>query len=296
MKNSQQPNKITFVLGPTASGKSRWALREALKTSGAILNADSVQIYKSLSIGAAKPTTEDQALVPHYLYDLAEPGEDFTAGDYRRAALDVIERELPHRPLYIVGGSGFYIQALEKGMYDVGPISPEIKKQVQQWVDSGGLYEELVKLDPEAAKKIGPKDPYRLQRALEVVMSEGRTMQKIAEDFRHDHRELKEQYDVEKIGIFCPRDVLRQRVTRRTEQMLKSGFIEEVQNLLGQGLADTKALRSVGYKECVAVLTGRLNRADLLSAIVTSTMQLAKRQMTWFKRDHEIHWIEQADL
>ncbi|OFZ12785.1 MAG: tRNA (adenosine(37)-N6)-dimethylallyltransferase MiaA [Bdellovibrionales bacterium RBG_16_40_8] len=283
-------NIITFVVGQTASGKSCWAIKEAIKSGGAILNADSIQIYRHLNIGAAKPTSEDQKRVEHFLYDMVLPSEEFTAGDYRRAALAVIEKELPSRPLFIVGGSGFYLQALENGMFEVSPISAEIKKKVSLLIDSNQLYSELCHVDPISAKRIEANDTYRLRRALEVTLSEGKAFSKIDEQFRKSRKRLKDKYRVRKIGIGCDKEKLRHRVTLRAEMMLSAGLIDEVERLINMGYADTKALNSVGYKEVASFLSGGMKKEELLQAIITSTMQLAKRQMTWFKRDKEIVW------
>lgn len=289
---SSNQHSITFVVGPTASGKSQWALAQAQASGGAIVNADSVQIFKYLNIGTAKPTPEEQQQVPHYLYDLVDPKETFTAGDYRRVALRVIEQEIGKRPLYFVGGSGFYLQALEKGMYDVAPISDEVKSKVMAFVESGVVFEELKERDHESAHRIGEADTYRLSRALEVVLSEGRTLREIKEDFRRTHQTLGEIYRLKKVGVQCERDELRQRVEARTKNMLARGLLEEVRDLLARGYGETKAMQSIGYKECQECLRGRKSESELFQDIVTSTMQLAKRQMTWFKRDKEIEWIK----
>ncbi|MCB0350826.1 MAG: tRNA (adenosine(37)-N6)-dimethylallyltransferase MiaA [Bdellovibrionales bacterium] len=284
-------NLITFVVGPTASGKSNWALSEAEKSGGAIVNADSVQAYTDLTIGAAKPSEEDRKRISHYLYDIISPHDNFTAGDYRRKALQIIEEKISAQPLFFVGGSGFYIQALEKGMFEIEAIPPHILQMVDEIKSQNRLFEELKLRDMKAAIKIGPTDPYRLERALGVVLSEGRALDIIRAEFESQNKPLGEQYKLKKIGIYVDRDQLRKRVVSRTKTMLASGFIEEVEGLLSKGFADTKALKSVGYKEVVSFLKGELKREELLSLVVTSTMQLAKRQMTWFKRDQEIQWI-----
>ncbi len=286
---------LYFVVGPTCSGKSHWAQTEALKNGGEIVNADSVQIYKGLNIGSAKPTLEEFGLLPHHLYDLIDPSGLFTAGDYRRVGLEIIEKRLPEAPLYVVGGSGFYLQALEFGMFEVAPIPGEITTQVQQLTDQGQLYSRLSALDPVSAQKISENDEYRLQRALEVTINEGRPFSEIQKEFKSKREALGDRFNIKKIGLTGgDRTQLRERVAARTEKMLQGGLLEEVEGLIRKGFGETKALKSVGYKECVAFLAGRLTRAELAPAIVISTMQLAKRQMTWFKRDSEISWISAA--
>lgn len=298
-ESSKRP-VLHFVVGPTCSGKSAWALSEAIREGGEIVNADSVQIYKGLDIGAAKPSAEEFAKVPHHLFDLVKPDEAFTAGDYRRVALEVIEQRAAHVPLYIVGGSGFYLQALEHGMFEVGPISESIQTQVEEWRQLGQLFHELHWRDPASAEKIGANDFYRLQRALEVTLSAGRPFSEIQAEFR-ERREsgegsLGQRFEIQKVGLSVDRHVLRGRIEKRTEKMLKMGLIEEVQGLVQKGFGSARALGAVGYKECMAFLAGELSRSDLAEAIVTSTMQLAKRQLTWFKRDPKISWISSAQL
>lgn len=259
---------------------------------GVIVNADSIQVYKYLNIGSAKPTAQEREEVPHFLYDIVEPDGLFTAGDYRRAALPVIDEQVKNGPVLIVGGSGFYIQALDKGMYDVEPVSPENMKLIESWVQEGVLWDRLVEKDPEAAQRIGAQDQYRLQRALEMVISKGKPVREIEQEFASAQQGLGARYHVQKIGIRCDREKLRRRVEIRTEKMLNLGLIEEVEGLIQRGFEHTKALSSVGYRECVAYLKGHLKKHELKALIVTSTMQLAKKQSTWFRRDPEIVWFE----
>jgi tRNA dimethylallyltransferase len=289
-------NPITLIVGPTATGKSTWALNEAVKNKGEILNADSVQIYKYLDIGSAKPSREEQGRVPHHLFDLVEPSQLFTAGDYRREALKIIEERLAEAPLYIVGGSGFYIQALEKGMYPVQPISSSIKAEVDEIVKNGELFSKIQSVDPKTAQKNGPNDHYRNRRALEVSLSEGRPFSQIESDFAAAKNSLGDRFTLKKIGLNLDRVVLRERVAKRVQMMLENGLLDEVQALIDRGFSDTRALSSVGYRECVDHLAGRLKYDELAPLIVTSTMQLAKRQANWFKRDREISWISSANL
>jgi len=282
---------ITFVVGPTGSGKSHWALHEAAKNSGVILNADSIQFYKYLDIGSAKPTPEERERVPHFLFDVVAPDENFTAGDYRRAALGLIEEHSTYKPIYVVGGSGFYIQALTRGMYDIGPVPQSVREYIAHLGPREKMYEELLKKDPQAARRIGPHDSYRIQRALEINEVTGQTVQQVEEQFRKQNSTLSEKYDVRTVGLTLHREELRRRISARTERMLSLGWLDEVRDLMGRGYADTKALKSVGYKECLAHLRGELSRSNLFSSIVTSTMQLAKRQMTWFRRDQSVQWL-----
>jgi tRNA dimethylallyltransferase len=297
--------ELLFIVGPTAGGKSDFAVElcesESTKTKSEILNCDSVQFFAGVEIGAAKPSADLLARVPHHLIGHLPLGATYTAGEFRRDALQVIEqraREGVER-LVAVGGSGFYVQALEKGMYDVPKIPDEIRIGVERDLEEKGLaalHLELKGRDPEAAVKINPADQYRIGRALEVLRADvgRRTLTQIREQFATEAaRNLESSptlFRVRKIGLFVPRDVLRDRVVARTRKMLENGLVEEVRGLRAQGLHSWSPLQSVGYKEVGAYLDGTLSQADLEPAIVTSTMQLAKRQMTWFKRDVSIEW------
>lgn len=292
----QLSNKIVFVLGPTASGKSALALELAKRENGAVVNCDSLQVFKGLDIGTAKPTLAERASLPHFLFDFVALGQNFTAGDYRRSALEVIERELPRQDLFFVGGSGFYIQALDKGMNEVLPVAPETIKALDEAEAEHGLlhlWHQLEQLDAESAKKIHPNDGYRIKRALSVIQTSGEkwsAQQATAKDDQH----LSSRFTVKKIGLKWERDHLHKRVIERTEAMLETGLIEEVQSLVQGGFGSWSPLQSVGYKETLSYLKGELGRNELAPAITQSTMQLAKKQMTWFKRDPEIQWVDGA--
>lgn len=291
-KINKSNKKITFVVGPTAVGKSNWALNEAIKNNGVILNADSIQIYKYFNIGSAKPPADEIKLCPHLLFDFVDPLQDFTAGDYQRAALSAIELVPDSKPTFIVGGSGFYIRALEYGMFDIGVISAHVKAQIQEWTINKQLFAELKTRDVEAALKIGEADSYRLGRALEIVLTLGKTMKQVEVEFRLKSLPLSEKYNVSKIGFIVERTVLRKIIQLRTEKMLSQGLVEEVDQLIKKGFAKSKAMSSVGYKDCQNYLMGQISQSELKDAIITSTMQLAKKQMTWFKRDPKIEWRE----
>ena len=297
--------ELLFIIGPTAGGKSDFAVElcesEAAQTKSEILNCDSVQFFAGVEIGAAKPSADLLARVPHHLIGHLPLGATYTAGEFRRDALQVIEQRARQgvERFVAVGGSGFYVQALEKGMYDVPKIPDEIRSGVERDLEEKGLADlhlELKKRDPKAAEKINPADRYRIGRALEVLRADlsGRTLTQIREQFVSEAaRSLGSApplFRVRKIGLFVPRDVLRDRVVARTRKMLENGLVEEVRGLRAQGLHNWSPLQSVGYKEVGAYLDGAISQADLEPAIVTSTMQLAKRQMTWFKRDVSIEW------
>ena len=283
-------NPFVLIVGPTASGKSSLGLELAEHFGGAILNCDSVQTYQRLNIGTAKPTAADFARVPHFLFDIVKPGEVLTAGDYRRAAMDVLARELPRRMIFGVGGSGFYIQALEKGMFDVPKPSIESERAVRQRLEEKGpaaMYAELKAKDPEYAEAISPNDIYRLTRALIIIEDSGKSVTQVRREFATTAF----PYPLIKFGLNLTREELEPRVRERTKTMLKEGLLEEVRTLVNEGLTGWPAMQSVGYKECLDVLNGDLPEAKLFDQIVEKTLQLSKKQRTWFKRDTEIRWL-----
>jgi len=281
---------LLFVVGSTATGKSDLAVEIAERAKPAeIINSDSVAFFDQVQIGAAKPSTELLKRAPHHLVGHVTAPHKYTAGDFRRDALKIIER--PNQYL-VVGGSGFYAQALEKGMYDVGDPDLQLKEQLANEAQTLGferLFEELKARDPET--KIQPADHYRIQRTLEILRANpGKTMAEIRAEFEAAKPE--QPFTSRKIGLFRPRDVLRQKVTERTKRMLREGLIEEVEALRKLGLHQWSPMQSVGYKEVQAFLDGQLRQEDLEPLIVTSTMQLAKSQMTWFKRDPNTRWFD----
>lgn len=284
---------MIFVVGTTASGKSQWALDMAQAVSGVIVNCDSIQLYKSLDVGAAKPTLEERARVPHYLFDYVPEGEVMTAGNYSRDFFACLEKLHEGRPIFVVGGTGFYFQAIEKGMYPVRPPVVEIQKEIAEILkaEEGAqkLYEEFCRLDPEAAKKIHARDHYRLGRAMELIRAEGKSLTQIQREFEEKRQPF--PYPLLKLGPQWDREVLRERVALRTRKMLEAGLVVEVRELLTRGFGDWAALQSVGYKEVLEYLRAGHSEEWLFENIVQNTMGLAKKQRTWFQRDPQIHWF-----
>lgn len=313
---NQKPN-LLFVVGPTACGKSDCAVEIAEKIAGKIadrlpkipspqiINTDSVQFFSGVNIGAAKPSANLLSRVRHHLIGHIPIGATYTAGQFREEALSVISEVSRQgvKTILAVGGSGFYVQALEKGMYDVPEIPIETRNGLEKesraangWMQ---LYLELQGRDPRAAEKIQANDRYRILRALEILRTHTGTLTEVRENFA-TNRPVEQPFAAYKIGVFLNRDTLRERVEVRTRGMLAQGLIDEVialrlklRSLAPDGSLDSWApLKSVGYREVQAFLDGKLAQEGLAPAIVTSTMQLAKRQMTWFKRDASIKWFD----
>lgn len=275
---TQTKKKYIAVIGATASGKSDLAMRIAAARDGELVNCDSVQLYKGFSIGAAKPTAEEQAQVPHHLWDIAEWNEDFDARLYAEAADNAIEaiRGRGHLPI-VVGGTGLYLRAMWRDAWHDLPKDEALREELEK-LSNEELRARLEKLDPRRAAEIHANDRFRLGRALEVATLLGHSVKDLeAAVSRRDEALV--------IRVVCPREILHERIALRTTQMLGSGLIEEVKGLLDSAVTpDCKPMQSIGYHEVVQYLQGQLSRSELEEAIVIATRQYAKRQETWFRK------------
>lgn len=284
---------VVAIVGATATGKTKLALEAAKRVSCEVINLDSVQVYKGLDIGTAKPTRQELSQVKHHLIDYMDPPQTLNAADYRRQAIKILEdcerRQVPL--VFLVGGTGFYLQALIKGMHPVQSPPEEIKKSVLDDLSAEGLpylYEELKKLDPQYAAKLHATDTYRISRGVEIIRSTGKTVTQVRSEFSEEPL----RWRFFSIGLKRRKTVLRSLVEERTEFMIENGLLEEVQKHRAMGLGDWGPLKSVGYKEAGDFLDKKISREEMLSQIVHNTMQLAKRQGTWFRRDRNTIWFD----
>lgn len=278
-------------MGPTASGKSSWAHEQAKKYHGSIVNIDSIQFYKDLLIGAAAPTEEQKKEVPYYLYSYVQAPEEMTAGEYLKNFYKLVESDIRF-PLFIVGGTGFYIQALEKGMFDVEPIPAEFRENIEAELKREGvekLYAELKQKDPQS--KIHINDHYRLVRAIEIIRYTGKIPSQLKAQPEVNKNEFPFPYI--KIGFDFEKADYIPRVNERSKNMIRDGIVDETKACLARGLRDWAPLHSVGYKECLQFIEESQSLDWLLEAINQSTLRLIKKQKTWFKRDHTILWSNQ---
>jgi len=287
---------LIFVLGSTASGKTDLALNLAESNNGVIVNCDSIQIYKELNLGSAKPSPEEFQRVPHYLFDLMSAPDEITLGRYLRFFEDIISKIPMDKNIFVVGGTGFYFQGIEKGLLPVAPVNEAVMLEVmkQQSTPEGALalYQELQEKDPEAALKISLQDHYRTARAVQVIRSQNKTLTEIRKEFENTKKSSIRP--LLKIGLQPEKNVLNDRIQLRTQKMIRAGLVEEVKNLIDQGLESWAPLSSVGYKQTVEFLKQKKSLDWLQSEIELRTRQLAKKQRTWFKRDPQVLWFENS--
>jgi tRNA dimethylallyltransferase len=283
--------KLVIVLGPTAVGKSDLALQLAARINGEIVNADSQQVYRYMDIGTGKPSAADRARVTHHLIDVVNPDEEFNVALFRRLASEAIEQIYHRRKNAVVcGGTGLYLKALTRGLFTGPGQDPEMRRSLAAAIDESGLatmFRRLVEIDPSVNSTIHPNDRQRIIRALEVYESTGRPLS----EWQKEHSFQENPYEVLKIGLERDRGELYDQINRRSELMIENGLLDEVRGLVSRGFAlDLKPLRSVGYRQMGAVFQGILDLAHALEEMKQETRRLAKRQLTWFRRDSEIRW------
>lgn len=287
---------LLFVVGPTASGKTALAIEIAKQIDAEIISADSVQFYDELKIGSARPSDEELSQVPHHLVGHVSVRDEYTAGDFAREAMEIVNAR-HHKNFLVVGGSGFYIQAFEKGMYPIDRASLEIQEKLESRVDEIGLeavYGELVRRDPETARKIAVQDRYRIVRALEILetLPAEQTLSQLKFDFEQAAKHRFPGRRVQTLGLRIERARLEPRVQARTASMLAEGLLDEVRALKVGGLSDRPALQSVGYKEVLQFLGGEFPESSLAARIEQGTLRLAKKQRTWFQRAPTTRWFD----
>ena len=286
--------KVVIVSGPTATGKTDISIELARQFGGEIVNFDSLLLYKEITIGTAKPTKEEQGEIPHHMVDVASISHPLNAADYAKMALPIInDLHAQDKLVYVVGGSGFYLQALVKGMYDSPTTPKEILERSEDLYRAEGIkpfLEILKKEDFASFSRYHENDHYRVRRAVEHFWAHGipLSLERARKDKENEHREESSihGWDILHIHLDIPREEHQEIICKRTERMLKGGLIEEVQGLLKQGFTGLeKPLQSIGYKEVMDLHLGLLkNEAECLERIVISTRQLAKSQRTWFNR------------
>lgn len=286
------PPPLLAVVGATGTGKTALAVEIAERVGGEIVSCDSAQIYRGLDVGTASPSAAERARAPHHLIDVLDPVEQWSAAEFAQAADRTIEaiRGRGRAPI-LVGGNGLWYRALVRGIFVAPPIDPELREAVRAEVRARGpeaMHLELARVDPVAAARIEPRDPQRIGRALEVFRQTGVPISVL--QAAHGFRERR--YRVAAIALDWDRELLRARLADRVRAMYEGGLLEETRACLEEGVPpDAPGLRTIGYKEAVGHLEGRIGRAEAIEATVTATRQYAKRQRNWFRHEPEVAFI-----
>ena len=282
---------LVVVLGPTASGKTALALTIARHFGGEIVNCDSVAMYRDFEIGTAKPSAAERAEVPHHLLDFVDPTTNVTAGEYARQARQVLGEisERNHLPI-VSGGTGLYLRALLEGLFAGPQRSEELRDDLRRRSEEGGserLHRILRRLDPSAAGRIHANDVPKLIRAIEVRLASRRPMTELWQEGREPLRAFR----ILRLGLNPEREALYARINQRAAKMFERGLIAETEQLRKKYGDEARPLTSLGYKQAMQVLRGEIDGKLALEAAQQAHRNYAKRQMTWFRREPEVHWL-----
>jgi tRNA dimethylallyltransferase len=284
---------VGFIVGPTGAGKSALAMTIAERADCEIINADSRQFYRGMDVGTAKPSAEDRARVPHHLIDVRDPDETLDVAEFARLARAEIEGiAVRGRHPLVVGGSGLYLRVIRGGIFSGPAASTEIRSRLGKVAEERGvahLHSQLREIDPEAANRIGVNDRYRIVRALEVFELTGETIS--AHQRRHQFADL--GYDTLTVGVEVDRKKLYEAIDNRFDAMIAAGLVEEVRALVDAGYSPGKApLSTIGYKQMAAYLRGEVELDEAIALAKQESRRLAKRQLTWFRREPQIVWLD----
>lgn len=286
--------KVIVIVGPTASGKTSLSIELAKKINGEIVSCDSMQIYKDMNIGSAKPTVEEMQGIPHYVLDEVEPTKRFSVADYKKRAEEAIEKILAKRKTpIVVGGTGLYADSLIYSIeYDDIKLDEKYRNNLMEIANTEEglkkLYEEAKKIDGKAMEKISPNDKKRIIRILEIYNATGKN--KTEQEIESRKKEVK--YDYKVFGINMERSLLYERINKRVDIMVKQGLIEEVKNLIKKYPKFPTAMQAIGYKEIVEYLNNEITKEEAIEKIKQETRRYAKRQITWFKRIENLIWLD----
>lgn len=288
---------LLCILGPTAVGKTEIAIAIAEKLDAEIVSADSRQIYQYMDIGTAKPTPSEQARVRHHLIDCVAPDERFSVADYQRAA-DMAIQDIQSRgkQAMLVGGAGLYFRAVVDGLFDGPDADPEFRARLRAKVQEFGsnvLHSRLSQVDPESASRIHPNDLIRIIRALEVYEKTGKTISELQKEWNR----ARPRYSFIAFGINRERQELYQRIEIRVDKMLAAGLLEEVKSLIARGYdKNLPSMQGFGYKELIDYLDGKCDWDTAVNLLKRNTRRFAKRQLTWFRNDPRIEWINLSEI
>jgi tRNA dimethylallyltransferase len=295
-----EPGPVVVLTGPTAAGKSSLALEMAARFDADILNADSMQVYRYMDIGTAKPSLEERAQAPHHLFDIVNPDAEYSAGRYAADAHEVASRSFEAgRVVLLVGGTGLYIRAFLEGLIDTGGANRELREELEaehaKALAEGEperLHARLAKMDPKAADKIHPRDLRRTIRAIEIVERCGRA----ASSVREDHGFRENRYRTLHLALDPGRDVVNERIDARCKQMIDSGLLQEVRRLRTMGYGpELRSMQAIGYRHINPVVDGSDTLANALEAMRRDTKRFARRQRTWLRKIEDAVWIDPRD-
>ncbi len=284
---------VGFIVGPTAAGKSALAMAVAERSNCEIINADSRQFYRGMDLGTAKPSAADRARVPHHLIDVRNPDQSLDVAEFAQLARVAIEEVAARgRNPLVIGGSGLYLRVSRGGIFRGPAASVEIRERLAKIAAEHGvahLHQRLREIDPEAANRIGVNDLYRVVRALEVFELTGETIS--AHQRRHRFADL--GYDTLTVGVEVERKTLYEAIDRRFDAMVAAGLVAEVRALAEAGYSPEKPpLSTIGYKQIAAYLRGEMALADAIAEAKQESRRLAKRQLTWFRREPDVVWLD----
>ena len=285
--------EVIVICGPTASGKTALSIELAKRINGEIISADSMQIYKDMDIGTAKPTFEEMGDIKHYLIDCISPDVRYSVADFKKDAINAIEEIVSKgkRPI-VVGGTGLYVDSLIYGIdYNEVKTDFNYRDYLEKVIEEKGLdhlYNKACEIDPEAMNKISKNDKKRICRVLEIYKSTGKTKTQLEIESRQ--KESKYEFDV--FAINMERSVLYERINKRVDIMINNGLIDEVKNLIGKYDEIPTAMQGLGYKEVVQYFDGIYSKEEMIDKIKMESRRYAKRQITWFKRNKSIHWLD----
>lgn len=285
-------DKIIAIVGPTASGKTALSIEIAKRYGGEIVSCDSMQIYKYMDIGTAKPSKEEQGGIPHYMIDEISPAENFSVVDYVERARGYIDDILSRGKLpVLVGGTGLYLDSvINNTKFSEAEADEEYRKELYDLAKNEGneaVHKLLEEIDKESAEKIHANNLRRVIRALEIYKTTGKTMTQVnIESVREP------LYDALIIGINMERELLYQRINKRVDIMMEQGLCEEVSNILSMGIdKNSTAMQAIGYKELIAYFDGEISKEEAIEKIKQESRRYAKRQLTWFRRNENINWV-----
>ena len=290
--------KLIVLVGPTAIGKTELSLTLAKEFGCEIISMDSMQVYKYMDIGTAKPTQEERSTVPHHLVDFVDPADEYNVSRFVSDAHSSGEKIQSHNRLpMIVGGTGLYLRGLLEGIFEMVSVPENIRERLEETARERGLrylFEKLTEYDPESAERLHPNDRQRVMRALEIYYTTGAPWSKHLKEQQKKQKEVgKRGFKTVKIGLHRDREILYERINRRVDIMVEQGLLAEVENLLSMGYTpELNSMQSLGYKHMLNYIDSTWNWEEALRLLARDTRHYAKRQLTWFGRDPEIQWFE----